>query len=50
MKKVLQSIEINASREQVWDAVVNDAKYREWTAEFHEGSYFEGDWKTVDTI
>lgn len=50
MKKVLQSIEIKASREQVWDAIVNDAKYREWTSTFHEGSHFEGGWETGDTI
>jgi len=50
MKKVLQSIEINATREHVWDAIINDTKYREWTAEFHEGSYFEGGWNTGDTI
>ncbi len=50
MKKLLQSIEINATREQVWDAIVNDAKYREWTATFHKGSHFEGGWNTGDTI
>ncbi|MBL8005031.1 MAG: SRPBCC domain-containing protein [Candidatus Kapabacteria bacterium] len=50
MNKLTQTIDINASREQVWDAIVNDAKYREWTAEFHQGSYFEGAWSTGDTI
>jgi len=50
MKKLQQTIEINATREQVWDAIINDTKYREWTAEFHEGSYFEGGWNTGDTI
>jgi hypothetical protein len=50
MKKLTQSIEIKATREQVWDAIVNDTKYRKWTAEFHEGSHFEGGWNTGDTI
>lgn len=50
MKKLQQSIEINATREQVWDAIINDAKYRRWTATFHEGSHFEGGWNTGDTI
>lgn len=50
MKKIKQSIEINAPREQVWDAVVNDVKYRLWTSAFQEGSYFEGGWNKGDTI
>jgi uncharacterized protein YndB with AHSA1/START domain len=43
-------IQINASPEKVWDAVVDHEKYREWTSVFHEGSYFEGGWETGDKI
>ena len=50
MKKIHFDIDINVSREVVWDAVVNDEKYRLWTSAFHEGSYFEGGWNTGDTI
>lgn len=50
MKKIKQTIEINAPREEVWDAVVNDVKYRLWTSAFQEGSYFEGGWNKGDII
>lgn len=50
MKKIKMDIEINAPREAVWDAVVNDVKYRLWTSAFAEGSFFEGGWNKGDTI
>lgn len=50
MKKLHFEIDIEASRETVWDAIVNDAKYREWCSEFHPGSYFEGGWNEGDSI
>lgn len=50
MKKLNFEIDIHASREIVWDAVVNDEKYRLWTSAFHEGSYFEGGWNTGNVI
>ncbi len=50
MKKLHFEIDINASPEKVWDAVVDDRKYREWTSAFQEGSYFEGGWEKGDSI
>jgi hypothetical protein len=50
MKRIHYEITINAKPEKVWDAIVNDEKYREWTAIFHEGSYFEGGWNKSDKI
>lgn len=50
MKTIHLSIEINASREAVWDAIVNDIKFRKWTSAFTEGSFFEGGWQKGDTI
>lgn len=50
MRKMHFEILIKASPEAVWDAVVNDKKYREWTSPFHEGSYFEGGWEKGDSI
>lgn len=50
MKKLTQSIEIAATREQVWDAIVTNEKYRRWTATFNPTSHFEGSWNTGDTI
>lgn len=35
---------INASREKVWDVLLADATYREWTSVFMPGSYYQGDW------
>ena len=48
MQKVHESILINAPREKVWDTMLNDATYREWTAPFNPaGSWYEGDWSAV---
>lgn len=44
MQKLHFSITIHAPKEKVWDTMLGDATYREWTAEFHEGSHFIGDW------
>jgi len=44
MEKLHFSIKINASKEIVWDKMLSDKTYREWTKPFHEGSYFEGKW------
>jgi uncharacterized protein YndB with AHSA1/START domain len=38
------SIQIDAPREKVWEVMLNDATYREWTATFMPGSYYQGDW------
>lgn len=39
------SIIINASKEKVWNTMLGDRTYRDWTAPFNSGgSYFEGDW------
>jgi translation elongation factor EF-4 len=50
MKKINLAITINAPREAVWDAIVNDSKFRQWTSVFTETSYFEGSWNKGDTI
>lgn len=38
------SIIINAPKEKVWNTMLDDATYREWTTPFSEGSYYKGDW------
>jgi hypothetical protein len=50
MKKINFEILINARPEDVWNAVVDEAKYRIWTSAFQEGSYFEGGWNKGDAI
>ncbi len=42
MEKLHTSIVINAPREKVWDAMLNDESYRKWTHAFHPGSYYKG--------
>ena len=44
MKRLHFAITIDAPREAVWEAMLAPATYRLWTAEFAEGSYFEGSW------
>lgn len=36
---------INAPKERVWDALLEDESYRYWTSVFHPGSFAEGDWQ-----
>lgn len=50
MQKQHFSIKINAPREKVWHAMLDDSSYREWTTAFNAGSYYEGDWSQGSTI
>ncbi len=45
MQKLHTSIFINTPRERVWEIMLSDATYREWTAAFNQGSRFEGNWE-----
>ena len=45
MKKIKKSIDINASKEKVWEVLTEDRYTRIWYAEFHEGSHAVTDWK-----
>ncbi len=44
------SVQINASRDKVWDALWSDASYRQWTEAFSPGSYADTDWKEGSKI
>jgi uncharacterized protein YndB with AHSA1/START domain len=48
MRKMHFEISINTKPEKIWDAIVDDKKYREWTSPFQKGSYFEGGWNKGD--
>jgi uncharacterized protein YndB with AHSA1/START domain len=50
MKTVHLSIRINAPREKVWRVMLEPDTYREWTAEFYPGSYYEGSWEQGESI
>lgn len=45
MEKMHFKIQINAPREKVWHATLDDATYREWTKAFMPGSYAVTDWQ-----
>jgi uncharacterized protein YndB with AHSA1/START domain len=48
MNKLHFSIKINTPKQKVWETMLNDATYRQWTDVFNPngGSYFEGEWTT----
>lgn len=50
MQKLNFSIVINAPKEKVWNTMLEDATYREWTTPFNEGSYYKGDWSKGSKI
>lgn len=45
MKRLHFSTDVRASRQTVWDTLFAPESYRRWTAEFAEGTYFEGTWE-----
>lgn len=45
MEKLNFSINISASKEKVWEAMLGKETYPEWTSEFAPGSTVETDWK-----
>jgi hypothetical protein len=38
------SITINAPRKKVWDTMLSENTYREWTSAFMPGSFYRGSW------
>jgi hypothetical protein len=50
MDKIHQTIFINAPREKLWNVMLSDASYRDWTSAFNPGSYYKGEWKTGSKI
>jgi hypothetical protein len=50
MKTLHFEININATKEKVWDILWNDATYTQWTGVFCEGSHALSDWKEGSKI
>ncbi len=50
MQKIHFSTVINAPKEKVWHAMLDDKSYREWTTAFNPGSYYKGDWSKGSKI
>ena len=44
MQKLNFKIDINASKEKVWNTMLEDKTYRHWTEAFSPGSHFVGSW------
>ncbi len=45
MQKIHFSIQIDAPKEKVWDAMLSEQTYPEWTNVFNPGSYYIGNWE-----
>ncbi len=43
-KSLKQSVQINAPKQKVWDVLLDDATYRQWTSVFSPGSHAVGGW------
>lgn len=50
MTNLQYSIRINALREKVWDTMLSDETYRQWSSTFMPGSHFVGDWSEGSKI
>lgn len=50
MQKLHYSIDINAPVQKVWDTMLQDETYRQWTSAFNEGGYFRGSWEKDSKI
>ena len=50
MLKLNFSIKIKASKEKVWNTMLEDKTYRIWTDPFMPGSYYKGDWNKGSKI
>ena len=44
METLQFSILIHADKRKVWDTMLQDKSYREWSREFQAGSCYEGSW------
>lgn len=50
MEKLRKTINIDAPRERVWDVMLADDTYRDWTTAFSPGSHYRGDWSQGSKI
>src|SRR5688500_1703835 len=50
MEKLRKTILVNAPRERVWDVMLADETYRDWTTACSPGSHYEGGWSKGSKI
>jgi uncharacterized protein YndB with AHSA1/START domain len=48
--KMSLTIDIEAQKQRVWDVMLGEKTYGEWTSAFSPGSSFEGDWSEGSAI
>ncbi|WP_432486224.1 SRPBCC family protein [Kineococcus esterisolvens] len=49
-RPIEKEIDVDAPRERVWEVLTGEVTYRQWTAEFAEGSYAETDWQEGSSV
>lgn len=50
MNNLHYTIDINAPKEKVWEVMLGNETYREWTSAFMPGSTYEGSWEKGSNI
>ncbi|HET8736048.1 MAG TPA: SRPBCC domain-containing protein [Pricia sp.] len=50
MEKIHFKTTINAPVKKVWNTMLDDETYRQWTKAFHEGSHYKGSWEEGSKI
>ena len=50
MQHISLSTFIQAPRARVWETMLGEATYRQWTEAFNPGSYYKGDWNQGSKI
>lgn len=50
METIQFTILINTNKQKVWNVMLEDKTYRQWTTAFHEGSFYKGSWETGSEI
>lgn len=50
IRRISFSLDIDATPEQVWDAMWTDENYRNWASVFHEGTYMAGDLEAGERV
>ncbi|MBM3926113.1 MAG: SRPBCC domain-containing protein [SAR202 cluster bacterium] len=50
MEKLHFSVRIDAPKEKVWDTMLDDKTYREWTEAFMPGGHYVGSWRKGSKI
>lgn len=50
MKKLEFKIDIAASRQKVWDSMLQPESFKKWVAASWPGSYYDGNWKKGESI